>query len=99
MRISTVLRSQLFGLRGKPRLIGTRTLEPMERFGLKVMSIGFLVKEDLAMIWRGPMAISAITQMMREVAWGDLDVFAEVLQLRVQPEPLCRGTREGRFQH
>jgi ATP-binding protein involved in chromosome partitioning len=65
---------KLFGLRGKPRLIEGRKLEPMERFGVKVMSIGFLVEEDLAMIWRGPMVISAITQMLREVAWGDLDV-------------------------
>jgi ATP-binding protein involved in chromosome partitioning len=65
---------KLFGLRGKPRLIGDRMLEPMERFGVKIMSIGFLVEEDLAMIWRGPMVISAITQMLREVAWGDLDV-------------------------
>src|SRR6202171_1446396 len=65
---------KLFGLRGKPRLVGRRTLEPMERFGVKVMSIGFLVEEDLAMIWRGPMVISAITQMLREVAWGDLDI-------------------------
>ena len=65
---------KLLGLRGKPRLVGPRTLEPMERFGLKVMSIGFLVEEDLAMIWRGPMVISAITQMLREVAWGDLDI-------------------------
>src|SRR5438445_12155008 len=64
----------LFGLRGKPRLVGPRMLEPMERFGVKVMSIGFLVEEDLAMIWRGPMVISAITQMLREVAWGDRDV-------------------------
>jgi ATP-binding protein involved in chromosome partitioning len=59
---------KLFGLRGKPRLVGPRMLEPMERFGVKVMSIGFLVEEDLAMIWRGPMVISAITQMLREVA-------------------------------
>ncbi len=65
---------KLFGLRGKPRLLGPRTLEPMERFGVKVMSIGFLVEEDLAMIWRGPMVISAITQMLREVAWGELDI-------------------------
>jgi len=65
---------KLFGLRGKPRLIGSRLLEPMERFGVKIMSIGLLVEEDLAMIWRGPMVISAITQMLREVAWGDLDV-------------------------
>src|SRR6266852_5892978 len=65
---------KLFGLRGKPRLIGSRLLEPMERFGVKIMSIGLLVEEDLAMIWRGPMVISAITQMLREVAWGDLDI-------------------------
>ena len=65
---------RLFGLRGKPRRMGPRLLEPMERFGVKVMSIGFLVEEDLAMIWRGPMVISAITQMLREVAWDDLDI-------------------------
>ena len=65
---------RLFGLRGKPRLVGPRMLEPMERFGVKVMSIGFLVEEDNAMIWRGPMVISAITQMLREVAWNDLDI-------------------------
>jgi ATP-binding protein involved in chromosome partitioning len=65
---------RLFGLRGKPRLVGPRTLEPMERFGVKVMSIGFLVEEDNAMVWRGPMVISAITQMLREVAWNDLDI-------------------------
>ena len=46
----------------------------MEAYGLKVMSIGFLVEEEAAMIWRGPMVMSAITQMLREVAWGDLDV-------------------------
>src|SRR3954454_5095833 len=65
---------KLFGLRGKPRLAEGRKLEPMERFGVKVMSIGFLVEEDLAMIWRGPMVISAITQMLRDVAWGELDI-------------------------
>jgi ATP-binding protein involved in chromosome partitioning len=65
---------RLFGLRGKPRQIAPRLLEPMERFGVKVMSIGFLVEEDSAMIWRGAMVISAITQMLREVAWGDLDI-------------------------
>ncbi len=64
---------RLFGLRGKPRLVGPRMLEPMERYGVKVMSIGFLIEDDAAMIWRGPMVISAITQMLREVAWGELD--------------------------
>jgi len=47
---------------------------PIERFGLAIMSIGFLVEEDTAMIWRGPMVMSAITQMLRDVAWGTLDV-------------------------
>ena len=65
---------KLFGLRGKPRRIGPRMLEPMERFGVKVMSIGFLIEEDNAIIWRGPMVISAITQMLREVAWKDIDI-------------------------
>ena len=65
---------RLFGLRGKPRQSGSRRLEPLERFGVKVMSIGFVVEEDSAMIWRGPMVISAITQMLREVDWGDLDI-------------------------
>lgn len=65
---------KLFGLRGKPRMLGPRLLEPIERFGIKVMSIGFLVEENNAMIWRGAMVISAITQMLREVAWNDLDI-------------------------
>lgn len=65
---------KLFGLTGKPRQLDAQTMEPMEAFGIKVMSIGFLVEEDLAMIWRGPMVISAVTQMLRNVAWGELDV-------------------------
>ncbi|KLK93335.1 sodium:proton antiporter [Microvirga vignae] len=65
---------KLFGIHGKPKLLENRILEPMEAYGIKIMSIGFLVEEDAAMIWRGPMVMSAITQMLREVAWGDLDV-------------------------
>lgn len=65
---------KLFGLRGKPRMNAERKLEPMERFGVKVMSIGFLVEENLAMIWRGAMVMQAVTQMLRDVAWGELDV-------------------------
>ncbi len=65
---------KLFGLAGKPRVIEGRTLAPLEGYGIKVMSIGFMVEADSAMIWRGPMVMSAITQMLREVAWGDLDV-------------------------
>jgi ATP-binding protein involved in chromosome partitioning len=65
---------KLFGLHGKPRVISGRILEPMDGYGIRVMSIGFLVDEEAAMIWRGPMVMSAITQMLREVAWGELDV-------------------------
>ncbi len=63
---------RLFGLRGKPESDG-KVIRPMEAYGIKVMSIGFLVDEDVAMIWRGPMVQSALTQMMRDVAWGELD--------------------------
>jgi ATP-binding protein involved in chromosome partitioning len=65
---------KLFGLHGKPRVISGRILEPLDGYGVKVMSIGFMVDEEAAMIWRGPMVMSAITQMLREVAWGELDV-------------------------
>jgi ATP-binding protein involved in chromosome partitioning len=65
---------RIFGISGKPKLISGRILAPMEAYGLKIMSIGFLVEEETPMIWRGPMVISAITQMLREVAWGELDV-------------------------
>jgi ATP-binding protein involved in chromosome partitioning len=65
---------KIFGITGRPRLVSGRTLAPMEAYGLKIMSIGFLIDEETPMIWRGPMVISAITQMLREVAWGELDV-------------------------
>ena len=65
---------RLLALKGKPELVGGRTLKPMEAYGLKVMSIGFLIDEDTPMIWRGPMVQSAITQMLREVDWAPLDV-------------------------
>ncbi|MBB3235554.1 Mrp/NBP35 family ATP-binding protein [Phyllobacterium endophyticum] len=65
---------RLLGLRGKPEVVSGRVLKPMEGYGIKVMSIGFLVEEETPMIWRGPMVMSALTQMLREVQWGDLDV-------------------------
>jgi hypothetical protein len=52
----------------------TASAEADENYGLKVMSIGFLVDEDTPMIWRGPMVMSALTQMLRDVEWGELDV-------------------------
>ncbi|MGH6766749.1 MAG: P-loop NTPase, partial [Bradyrhizobium sp.] len=65
---------RLTGIREKPQLTGDKKMIPIVRFGLAIMSIGFLVEEDTAMIWRGPMVMSAITQMLREVVWGTLDV-------------------------
>ena len=65
---------RLFGLKQKPEVIEGKTMRPLEAFGLKIMSIGFLVEEETPMIWRGPMVMSAITQMLREVAWGDVDI-------------------------
>ena len=65
---------RLTGIHEKPQLNADRRMIPIERFGLSIMSIGFLVEEDTAMIWRGPMVMSAITQMLRDVAWGRLDV-------------------------
>ncbi len=65
---------RLMGIKGKPEQTGEKMLKPMERYGIKVMSMGFLVDEDTPMIWRGPMVISALTQMLREVEWGDLDL-------------------------
>jgi ATP-binding protein involved in chromosome partitioning len=65
---------RLLHLSGKPEVVSGRVLKPMEGYGLKVMSIGFLVDEETPMIWRGPMVMSALTQMLREVQWGELDV-------------------------
>ncbi|QQM29922.1 Mrp/NBP35 family ATP-binding protein [Martelella lutilitoris] len=65
---------RLMGLSGRPMQGPGRTIMPMEKYGLKVMSIGFLVDEGTAVIWRGPMVQSALMQMLREVAWGELDV-------------------------
>ena len=65
---------RLMKISGRPQQIDGRMIRPMENYGMKVMSMGFLVDEGTAMIWRGPMIQSALLQMLREVAWGDLDV-------------------------
>src|SRR6478752_6735824 len=65
---------KLLAIREKPQTVGGNRLKPIERYGLTVMSIGFLIDEETPMIWRGPMVMSAITQMLREVEWGKLDV-------------------------
>jgi len=66
---------KLFGLSAKPDVApDSQKLVPLEAYGVKVMSIGFLIDEGAPVVWRGPMVMSALTQLLREVAWGDLDV-------------------------
>ena len=65
---------RLLNIRGRPQTVDGKILKPMENYGLKVMSMGFLVEEETPMIWRGPMVVSALAQMLREVEWGELDV-------------------------
>ncbi len=65
---------KLLAIKEKPQTVGGTKLKPIDRYGLSVMSIGFLIEEETPMIWRGPMVMSAITQMLREVEWGKLDI-------------------------
>ena len=65
---------RMLGISGRPNSPDGRRLHPMENYGVKCMSMGFLVEEDTPMIWRGPMVMSAIEQMLRDVEWGELDV-------------------------
>ncbi|TPJ82797.1 Mrp/NBP35 family ATP-binding protein [Mesorhizobium sp. B2-6-2] len=65
---------RLLNIHGRPQTVDGKVLKPMQNYGLKVMSMGFLVDEETPMIWRGPMVMSALTQMLREVEWGPLDV-------------------------
>jgi ATPases involved in chromosome partitioning len=64
---------RMLGIRGRPHAAG-QMIAPMEKWGLKVMSIGFLVEEETPMIWRGPMVMGALEQMMGQVLWGPLDI-------------------------
>ena len=64
---------RLLGLSGKPDSNG-KVIFPHEKYGIKCMSMGSMVDENTAMIWRGPMVVSAIQQMLGDVKWGDLDV-------------------------
>ncbi|MFT4097859.1 MAG: Mrp/NBP35 family ATP-binding protein [Rhodoblastus sp.] len=65
---------RLFGIKGKPEMAADGKLAPKESFGVKVMSIGFLVDDEAPIVWRGPMVMSAIKQLLEDVDWGDLDV-------------------------
>ena len=63
----------MMGIDGRPDSEDGQTMEPMENYGVQVMSIGFLVAQDEAMIWRGPMATQALEQLLRQTNWKDLD--------------------------
>ncbi|HEX7776501.1 MAG TPA: P-loop NTPase, partial [Parvibaculum sp.] len=68
---------RMLGLKGKPEMdpaSGDKKLKPMEKYGLKAMSIGFFIEDDAPVVWRGPMVQSALTQMMTDFSWGPLDV-------------------------
>ena len=65
---------RMMGISGRPASPDGKVLIPMENYGVKCMSIGFLVAEDTPMIWRGPMVMGALQQMLRDVQWGELDV-------------------------
>jgi ATP-binding protein involved in chromosome partitioning len=63
----------MMGIDGRPESEDGKTMEPLENYGVQVMSIGFLVAQDEAMIWRGPMATQALEQLLRQTNWRDLD--------------------------
>ena len=63
----------MMGIQGRPESADGKTMEPLENHGVQVMSIGFLVDDDQAMIWRGPMATQALEQLLRQTNWADLD--------------------------
>ena len=65
---------RLMGISGRPQAIDDRRIRPMTGYGIKVMSIGFMVDEERPMIWRGPMVQGALEQLLRDVEWGELDV-------------------------
>jgi ATP-binding protein involved in chromosome partitioning len=63
----------MMGVEGRPESADGQTMEPLENYGVQVISIGFLVDRDEAMIWRGPMATQALEQLLRQTNWQDLD--------------------------
>ncbi|HJV59428.1 MAG TPA: iron-sulfur cluster carrier protein ApbC, partial [Albitalea sp.] len=63
----------MMGIEGRPESSDGKTMDPLENYGVQVMSIGFLVAQDEAMIWRGPMATQALEQLLRQTNWSDLD--------------------------
>ena len=65
---------RMLNIKGKPKPLPNKQMAPMEKYGIKVMSIGFLIDEETPMIWRGPMVMGALEQMLRDVDWGEIDI-------------------------
>ncbi len=65
---------RMMGIQGQPSSSDGRTINPMQNYGVECMSMGFLVEEEMPIIWRGPMVMSALEQLMRDVNWSPLDV-------------------------
>ena len=65
---------RMLGIGGHPTTDGGSKMKPLLSYGIKCMSIGFLIEENTPLIWRGPMVMGALEQMMRDVAWGDLEI-------------------------
>ncbi len=76
---------RLLGLSGKPEVVGGKTLRPMRGYGIKVMSMGFMVDEATPIVWRGPMIVQALNQMLRDVAWDEDDGGLDVLVIDMPP--------------
>ena len=89
----------MLGLSGRPEVIGQSTVIPLEKFGLKVMSMGFFLDDTSPVIWRGPLVTGLIRQFLKDVRWGDLDVLVvdlppgtgDVALTLVQQVPLAGG--------
>jgi ATP-binding protein involved in chromosome partitioning len=64
---------QMLGITSRPESVDGKSMEPLERYGIQAMSIGFLVDIDTPMVWRGPMVTGALEQLLRETRWRDLD--------------------------
>jgi len=64
---------QMLGITGRPETADGKSMEPMERYGIQAMSIGFLIDTDTPMVWRGPMVTGALEQLLRETNWRELD--------------------------
>ncbi|MDT8377080.1 MAG: iron-sulfur cluster carrier protein ApbC [Mariprofundaceae bacterium] len=64
---------KMMGLAGRQPDVKDRTIFPLENYGVKTISIGFMIEEEQAMIWRGPMVSGAVMQLLNDVAWGELD--------------------------